>query len=177
MPGFIIEKSKVVSRSLKLTSAHKGKNLKSTHRWGNHEPFNAWIEGRVYRQMRCGAKIGHLPEDGKLVSISLISKQRNFDLTSGHSPRQRDGHPVSPACTGEGKELGSRMPGTLDPRLRFRPLSLSARPPCVRQSTGQSTSPSRPPGETRTGQRLPPDLHCPAKGPLTMCGCFRLNPN
>lgn len=113
MPGFVTEKRNVVSRSLKLTSAHKGKNLKSIHRQRNNGPLNARMEGRVYHQMRCGAKIGHLPEDVKLVSISLVSVQRNLDLPSDHFPRHCDGHAVSPACTGEETQLGSLTHRTL----------------------------------------------------------------
>lgn len=116
MPGFIIEKRTRVSKNLKLTSVPKVNNLESIDKETTSMSVHG-CEGRVY-QVRGGTKKGNLLEDIVLVSVSLISKQSNFDLTNGSSSRQCYRNSISPACTGHRKEF-LFMHKIIDRNLRF----------------------------------------------------------
>ena len=117
MPGFIIKKRTLVSRNLKLTSVHKVNNLKAIQK--NMPSMSAHAhESLVYHHVRDGVKKGNLLQDIVLTSVSLISKQSNFDLTSGCSSRQCYRNAISPACTGYRKEFSLFTCKTVDPHLR-----------------------------------------------------------
>lgn len=138
MPRFIIEKRKIVSRDLKLSSLHHVNNLKSTDKKKIRISAWIWIQGCIYHQVRCGARKVNLPEDVKLVSVSFISKQSNFYLTSYCSSRQCYRNSVSPACTRDRNEFHLFMHKIFDPYLRFLPLTL--RDQRIRNSTCWSTT-------------------------------------
>ena len=117
MPGFIIKKRTLVSRNLKLTSVHKVNNLKAIQK--NMPSMSAHAhESLVYHHVRDGVKKGNLLQDIVLTSVSLISKQSNFDLTSGCSSRQCYRNAISPACTGYRKEFSLFTRKTVDLHLR-----------------------------------------------------------
>lgn len=78
---------KIVSRSLKLTLPPKVNNLKSIDKETLSISVHG-LEGRVHQPVRWEAGKGNSPEDIKLMSISLTSKQSNFDLTCGYFSRQ-----------------------------------------------------------------------------------------
>lgn len=117
MPGFIIKKRTLVSRNLKLTSVHKVNNLKAIQKNMPSMSAHAY-ESLVYHHVRDGVKKGNLLQDIVLTSVSLISKQSNFDLTSGCSSRQCYRNAISPACTGYRKEFSLFTRKTVDPHLR-----------------------------------------------------------
>lgn len=117
MPGFIIKKRTLVSRNLKLTSVHKVNNLKAIQKNTPSMSAHAY-ESLVYHHVREGVKKGNLLQDIVLTSVSLISKQSNFDLTSGSSSRQCYRNTISPACTGYRKEFSLFTRKTVDPHLR-----------------------------------------------------------
>lgn len=75
-------------------------------------------ESPVYHQVRDCVRKGNLLEDIVLTSVSLISKQSNFDLTSGCSSRQCYRNAISPACAGHRKEFSLFMHKGVDPHLR-----------------------------------------------------------
>ena len=117
MPGFIIKNRTLVSRNLKLASVYKVNNLRAIQKNMPSMSMHAY-ERHVYHQVRDGVKKGNLLEDIVLTSVSLISKQSNFDLTSGCSSRQRYRKAISPACTGHRNEISLFMLKIVNPHLR-----------------------------------------------------------
>lgn len=117
MPGFIIKNRTLVSRNLKLASVYKVNNLRAIQKNMPSMSVHAY-EQPVYHQVRAGVKKGNLLEDIVLTSVSLISKQSNFDLTSGCSSRQCYRSAISPACTGHRNEISLFTLKIVNPQLR-----------------------------------------------------------
>ena len=129
-------------------------------------------EQPVYHQVRAGVKKGNLLQDIVLTSVSLISKQSNFDLTSGSSSRQCYRNTISPACTGYRKEFSLFTRKTVDPHLRsLFPIpymeALRQKVPHVNLQLELGPKEKHASGSGPT----------PVKGPVVTCGCLNLNPN